>query len=78
MKAAAEAWTLTLAAELHEHGATANVVVVNAIVTPQMRAANPENPYRTFTDVGDIADALVYLCSDAAGTMNGQRLRLHA
>jgi NAD(P)-dependent dehydrogenase (short-subunit alcohol dehydrogenase family) len=76
-KAAAEAWTLTLAAELAETGGTANVAVVTAIVTPQMRAENPDKAYKTFTDVGEIADALVFLCSDAARKMNGQRLHLH-
>jgi NAD(P)-dependent dehydrogenase (short-subunit alcohol dehydrogenase family) len=76
-KAAAEAWTLTLAAELAETGGTANVAVVNAIVTPQMRADNPDKAYKTFTDTGEIADALVYLCSDAARKMNGQRLSLY-
>jgi NAD(P)-dependent dehydrogenase (short-subunit alcohol dehydrogenase family) len=77
-KAAAEAWTLTFGAELAETGGTANVAIVNAIVTPQMRAANPEKAYATFTDTGDIADALVYICSDAARKMNGQRLHLHS
>jgi NAD(P)-dependent dehydrogenase (short-subunit alcohol dehydrogenase family) len=76
-KAAAEAWTLTLAAELNETGGTANVAVVNAIVTPQMRAENPDKAYKTFTDTSEIADALVYLCSDAARKVNGQRLHLH-
>jgi NAD(P)-dependent dehydrogenase (short-subunit alcohol dehydrogenase family) len=76
-KAAAEAWTMTLAAELAETGGTANVAVVTAIATPQMRADNPEKAYKTFTDTGEIADALVYLCSDAARKMNGQRLHLH-
>jgi NAD(P)-dependent dehydrogenase (short-subunit alcohol dehydrogenase family) len=77
-KAAAEAWTLSLAAELAETGGTANVVVVNAIVTPQMRAEAPEKAYKTFTDTGEIAAALAYICSDAARKMNGQRLHLHA
>jgi NAD(P)-dependent dehydrogenase (short-subunit alcohol dehydrogenase family) len=76
-KAAAEAWTLALAADLAEHGGTANIVVVNAIVTPEMRATSPEKPFRTFTDAGDIASAIAYLLSDAAAKMNGQRLSLH-
>jgi NAD(P)-dependent dehydrogenase (short-subunit alcohol dehydrogenase family) len=76
-KAAAEAWTLTLAAELAETGGTANVAVVNAIVTPQMRAENPDKAYKTFTDTEEIAAGLVYLCSDASRKMNGQRLHLH-
>ena len=67
-KAAAEAWTLAFASELAEHGATANVVVVTALTT---------KPHPTFTPVEDVADALTYLCTDAAGRMNGQRLHLH-
>jgi NAD(P)-dependent dehydrogenase (short-subunit alcohol dehydrogenase family) len=76
-KAAAEAWALTFGAELAETGGTANVVVVQAITTPQMRAENPGKEYKTFTDVEEIASALVFLCSDAARRMNGQRLSLH-
>jgi NAD(P)-dependent dehydrogenase (short-subunit alcohol dehydrogenase family) len=76
-KAAAEAWTLALANELAPHGGAANIVRVNAIVTPQMRAENPEKEYRTFTDADEIAHAIGYLLSPAARKMNGQRLSLH-
>ena len=76
-KAAAEAWTLALAHSFAEAPATANVVVINALVTPEMRAANPDKAYATFTDAQDIAAALGYLCSDAAAKMNGRRLILH-
>ena len=76
-KAAAEAWTLALADELAESGGTANVVVVNAIVTPQMRAENPDKEYPTFTPAEDIAAAIAYVFSDAAAKMNGKRLALH-
>lgn len=76
-KAAAETWTLAFAAELKDSGATANVVVVNALVTDEMRAANPDKAYKTFTDVGEVADTLVYVCSNAARKMTGQRLSLH-
>jgi NAD(P)-dependent dehydrogenase (short-subunit alcohol dehydrogenase family) len=76
-KAAAEAWTLALADELAESGGTANIVVVNAIVTPEMRAENPDKPYTTFTDAEQIAEALAFLLSDAGSKMNGQRLSLH-
>ena len=78
-KAAAEAWTLALADSFSkaESSATANIVVINAILTPQMREANPDKPYKTFTSAEDIADAIAYLCSDAAAKMNGARLELH-
>ena len=78
-KAAAEAWTLALADSFREaeSAATANVLVVNAILTPQMRAENPDKPFRTFTSAEDIAEAIAFLCSDRAAKMNGKRLPLH-
>ncbi len=78
-KAAAETWTLALANSFaaDDSAATANIVVVNAILTPQMREANPDTPYRTFTSVEDIAEAIAFLCSDAAAKMNGKRLALY-
>ena len=76
-KAAAEAWTLALADSFEQTNATANVVVVNAILTPSMREANPEKQYPSFTPAEDLADAIAFVCSDAAGKMNGQRLSLH-
>jgi NAD(P)-dependent dehydrogenase (short-subunit alcohol dehydrogenase family) len=78
-KAAAETWTLALADSFaeNESGATANIVVINAIVTPQMREDNPDKAYKTFTSAEDIAAACAYLCSDAAAKMNGKRLPLY-
>ena len=76
-KAAAEAWTLALADSLAESGATANIVVVNAILTPQMREENPDKSFKTFTSTDDIAEAIAYLLSDAAAKMNGARVELH-
>jgi NAD(P)-dependent dehydrogenase (short-subunit alcohol dehydrogenase family) len=76
-KAAAEAWTLAYADELAQTRGTANILVVNAIVTDEMRAANPDKEYRTFTHARDMAGALAWLVSDASAAMNGQRLSLH-
>jgi len=75
-KAAAEALTLALADELRGSGATANIIVVNAILTPQMRAEQPNADYSQFTAAEDIAAAMSYLCSEAAASMNGQRVML--
>lgn len=75
-KAAAETWTLALADRFRGTGATANIVVVGAIVTPDMRTASPEKDFATFTPAEAIAEALVFLCSDGAATMNGKRLEL--
>ncbi|MGN6256949.1 MAG: SDR family NAD(P)-dependent oxidoreductase [Solirubrobacterales bacterium] len=75
-KAAAEAWTLALADGFEPGGATANIIVVEAILTPRMREENPDEDHPTFTPAEHIAEAIAYLCSDAAGKMNGQRLAL--
>ncbi len=78
-KAAAETWTLALADSFRdaESAATANIVVVNAILTPQTREANPDKPYKTFTPTEDIAEAIAFTLSDHAARMNGKRIPLH-
>ena len=75
-KAAVEALTLALADEFRGSGATANIIQVKAIVTPQMRAQNPNASYASHTDATDIANAMIYLCSPQATSINGQRLAL--
>jgi NAD(P)-dependent dehydrogenase (short-subunit alcohol dehydrogenase family) len=75
-KAATETWTMALADRFRGSGATANVVVVGAIVTPEMRAETPDKDFSTFTPAEEIADAIAYLLSDDAASMNGQRLTL--
>jgi len=75
-KAAAEAWTLALADGFEPGGATANIIVVEAILTSRMREENSDEEYPTFTPAEDIAEAIAYLCSDAAKKMNGQRFAL--
>ncbi len=81
-KAAAEAWTLALADGFAtaptgaSATATANIVVVDALLTPRMREENPGEDFPTFTPTEHVAEAIAFLCSDAAGKMNGQRLPL--
>jgi NAD(P)-dependent dehydrogenase (short-subunit alcohol dehydrogenase family) len=75
-KAAAEAWTLAFADGFAPGGATANIVVVEAILTPRMREENPGKDFPTFTPAEDLAAAIAFVCSDAAARMNGQRLPL--
>ena len=75
-KAASETWALALADRFKGTGATANIVVVGAIVTPQMRAESPDKEFSTFTPAEEIAEAIAYLSSDSAASMNGQRVTL--
>jgi NAD(P)-dependent dehydrogenase (short-subunit alcohol dehydrogenase family) len=75
-KAAAEAWTLALADGFEGTGATANILVVDAILTPAMREESPGEEFPTFTPAEHIAAGIEFLLSDEAGKMNGQRLPL--
>jgi NAD(P)-dependent dehydrogenase (short-subunit alcohol dehydrogenase family) len=75
-KAAAEAWTLAFADGFEPGGATANIVVVEAILTPRMREENPGKEFPTFTSAEQLAETIAFVCSDAAAKMNGQRVRL--
>ena len=75
-KAAAESWTLALSDRFKGTGSTANIVVVGAIVTPAMRAESPDKDFSTFTPAEEIAETIAYLSSDAAASMNGQRVTL--
>jgi NAD(P)-dependent dehydrogenase (short-subunit alcohol dehydrogenase family) len=75
-KAAAEAWTLALADGFAGTAATANIVVVDAILTARMRAEDPGGDFSTFTPAEHIAEGIAFLCSDAAAETNGQRLSL--
>ena len=76
MKAASDAVVLSLADRFAGTAATSNVVVVNAILTPAMREADPDKPRPGFVAAEDLATSLVFLTGDVARTMNGQRLRL--
>jgi NAD(P)-dependent dehydrogenase (short-subunit alcohol dehydrogenase family) len=75
-KAAAEAWTLAFADGFDPGGATANIVVIDALLTPRMREENPGEDFPTFTPAEHVAEAIAFLCSDAGEKMNGQRLPL--
>lgn len=75
-KAAAEAWTLALADGFEPGGATANIIVVEAILTRRMREESPGKEFPTFTPAEDLAAAIAFLCSPAAKKMNGQRFAL--
>jgi NAD(P)-dependent dehydrogenase (short-subunit alcohol dehydrogenase family) len=75
-KAASETWTLALADRFRGTGATANIVVVGAIVTGAMRVESPDKDFSTFTPAKEIAETIAYLCSDTTASMNGQRVTL--
>ncbi|MFF2962594.1 MULTISPECIES: SDR family NAD(P)-dependent oxidoreductase [unclassified Streptomyces] len=81
-KAAAEAWTLALADAFRKAGGdegprtAAAILVVKALVHDAMRAERPNAKFAGFTDVKDLADAIVGVWDRPAPEVNGKRLWL--
>jgi NADP-dependent 3-hydroxy acid dehydrogenase YdfG len=75
-KAAAEAWTLAVADSFRGSEAAATIVVVKALLTPQMRDAKPDAAFTGYTYVEDLADSIVALWNKPASGVNGERLWL--
>ncbi|MFE0435073.1 SDR family NAD(P)-dependent oxidoreductase [Streptomyces nigra] len=81
-KAAAEAWTLALADAFRKAGgpegptSAAAILVVKALVHDAMRADRPNAKFAGFTDVHDLADAVVGVWDQPAAEVNGKRLWL--
>ncbi|MFG1701600.1 SDR family NAD(P)-dependent oxidoreductase [Nonomuraea sp. M3C6] len=75
-KAAAEAWTLSLADALKDTPSAATILVVKALVNDAMRAERPEGGFPGFTDVNDLATAIGGLYDRPATEINGTRLDL--
>jgi NAD(P)-dependent dehydrogenase (short-subunit alcohol dehydrogenase family) len=75
-KAAEDALLRTLAREVAGTGVTVNLVTVGTIDEEHQRdsAGTPRNA--TWTEPEEIAAALLYLCSEDAGAINGARLPL--
>jgi NAD(P)-dependent dehydrogenase (short-subunit alcohol dehydrogenase family) len=69
-KAGSDAIVLALADELRGSAATANLIVVDSIGAPQPAR------YGKATPPEEIAAAMLFLCSDAAATINGARIPL--
>ncbi|MFG2950371.1 SDR family NAD(P)-dependent oxidoreductase [Streptomyces adustus] len=81
-KAAAEAWTLALADYFRKAGgeegptSAAAILVVKALVHDAMRAERPNAKFAGFTDVKDLAEAIVDVWDRPAAEVNGNRLWL--
>ncbi|MFC5144477.1 SDR family NAD(P)-dependent oxidoreductase [Streptomyces aureoversilis] len=81
-KAAAEAWTLALADSFRKAAgedapsAAAAILIVKALVHDAMRAERPNAKFAGFTDVKDLAEAIVGVWDKPAQEVNGTRLWL--
>lgn len=76
-KSAQEALMLTLAEEYKGTGVTANVLRVRTIDVKHERDTQPSPKTAAWTTPEEIAAAILYLCSDEAGVINGARIPLY-
>jgi NAD(P)-dependent dehydrogenase (short-subunit alcohol dehydrogenase family) len=70
-KAAAQRILESMAAELVSLGITVNGIVPSMIDTPQNRASAPNADYSKWVQPDEIADAIMFLSSDKARSING-------
>jgi NAD(P)-dependent dehydrogenase (short-subunit alcohol dehydrogenase family) len=76
-KAAQEALLRTLARDLAGSGVTANILLVRAIDAKHEREREPSAKNAQWTAPEEIAQVMLSLVSDAAGTINGARIPLY-
>lgn len=81
-KSAAEAWTLALGDAFRKAGgddgprAAAGILVIKALVHDAMRAERPNAKFAGFTDVKELAEAIVGTWDKPTEEVNGKRLWL--
>jgi NAD(P)-dependent dehydrogenase (short-subunit alcohol dehydrogenase family) len=75
-KAAAEAWTLSLADAFKGSPAAATIVVLKALLTPTMRQAKPDAKFTGYTGVDELADVVGGLWERSTDEVNGERVWL--
>ncbi len=76
-KAAAQRVLESMAAELGSKGINVNGIVPSMIDTPQNRAASPNADYSKWVQPEEIAQTILYLCSDAARPINGASVNMY-
>lgn len=76
-KAAALAMTDALAAELHGTGVRVNCVLPSVIDTPANRQAMPKANFAQWPKPADIAEVILFLCSDAARVVHGAAIPVY-
>ena len=75
-KSAQEALIRTTAKEVASTGVTANLLAIRTLDDAKARAQQPNAKTASWTTPDELADAIAWLASDAAATVNGQRIAL--
>lgn len=76
-KAAGETFLGALARETATTGVTVNVLRVRTVDAEGLRDREPGPKTASWTTPDEIAAAVLYLCSPAAGAVTGARIPLH-
>ena len=76
-KTAQETVIRTIAQETKGTGVTANILQINTIDTKHERDSSPSSQNASWTTPEEIAAAILYLCSQEAGMVNGARIPLY-
>lgn len=76
-KAAQETLMLTLSEEFKGTGVTANILRVRTIDVNHEREHQPSSKNASWTTPEEIADAILFLCSEEASMINGARIPLY-
>lgn len=76
-KAAAQRIVESMALELRDKGINVNAVLPSTIDTPQNRKEMPNADPAKWVTADDIADAIMYLASDAAAKIHGASLEVY-
>jgi NAD(P)-dependent dehydrogenase (short-subunit alcohol dehydrogenase family) len=75
-KASVATLTKIAAQEVRGTGITVNAIAPSIIVTEANVRSSPDDDYSTWIKPEDIAELIVYLCSDAARSINGDIIEL--
>ena len=71
-------WTEALAEEVKTEGVTANVVLPSTIDHPANRASMPKADPKTWVSPEELANIIVFLCSDEASGITGAAIPVTA
>ena len=68
--------TETMAEELKGTGVTVNAVIPSTIDTPANREGMPDADFSAWVPLEQVAATIVFLCSDQAASITGERIRV--